>query len=1029
MFTVTSPDAQLKEAQGKYQSLTWEVESTTSVVGETIYVVPSLWASSQQSNLPGVPSISFSAVYTPGLNSEMTLNGVGDIWKNGRVILEYVNAKNFKIHLRFINVADTLGSLGANSINNNDRFVSKSYAGSQTTVYDVTRYLALQIYSSGGNAGVSNINYSAQPSRTTGVNYVISAGSQNADGFSLVDDTLFAFEIEDTNIGTDYFVGIFRVDPEPTNGQDYPTDLNLQFASIDGGISQADQFPYAKITSSTDIQNIGGKFIGAFGVDVSYFQSGFTYKFIIAYNKGGQWYSFVSDDIEQKSSELTPDAVYGNISYAVETYDSNSNTYPASNVCGISPYERVRLAVAMDKPSYLVLAQTNGASGNFDDNLVSVDIYIADSVLSTRDGDINFNSPGVIQPAVKEVTGVDVDSDIYQVLTEFRVPSGWAGLTKYVNFIWTFDMGDYFDFINTPMILNMASEVTDAVSDPVFSGEFTDVICNDLESAITLDLDLAASSNYDIVPIILKNGKALEEDLYTNDNFDQLVQSILSGDASAISSDTELQYTIDPTQLDARAEYCLRFVFKEELSDVSNPDGGDCDCFDFDATQTVESFNNFTTQLKFEFDAVSEIAALSTTVINWSVKAIGPNGNVLALENFTEASGEMTFEYPTPLFAEVDYEFLVTLENGCRYDAAFNMQSLVDNNVVRQITMADICDPPDANLYSAGCLNYPTIELSCDDINDQIIATKGGTILSTEISDVLSYSLTGFDGEFSDYSSPIDASEAWFKRYVEFSDGCPAVTIFKHIKCSFEELECADDIELSTVYDADAQTLTISKTGTVSCGYSSDDIEYSSDDGLNFDPYVSPIDVSLIDELILKRTLECSDGCPTVLHTETWNKSAKINCNYSDFDLSAAFDAGLNIHSALRINLDSDLDEDKLEYSVDGGEVFQDYTGGVSADVVLFKRTLEYPGCEPHVITKVSARDCCVAATGDFYVELFTPTAGTDEVTTSNNVSQIIGVYRNGVLVKTDIWSRVGNTITFSDRNFASGEWIVIQYK
>lgn len=1031
MLTITAPDAQIKEAQGQFQDLTWVVESTDLLVNQTIYVVPSFFASNLAADLPGVPSVYFSAIYKPSLaTSEMGLTGVGDIWKNGRVLIEYVTAKQFKIHLRFLNVADTRGSLGSTAINNNDRFLRKAYSnvpGFQgiDTVYDVLKYLALQIYTSGGEAVTSNISYRAQPINTQNFTYTFSVGNQQKNGFSAIGNTTFSFLIGEEFVGSEYYAGIYRVDAVQSN-DDYIDDLDVQYAKINDSVTQADQFPFNRFVAGTPIVHSGPNALGTFEIDNLYFNPFGTYRFFVVFKVGDQWYSKTSEPFSRDTQEIGPGPVYGDITYQIQTYDSNSLTYPASCVSGISPYERIKVCVSMDKATYLTSAQAEGASGTFDTNYVSIEGYQGLQMPNFKTGGLGADSP-LLQAFFPDVTGLDADSAEATACYEFRIPGSWAGSTRYLTFVFTFDMGTHTDYIYVPVVLNVNTENSTFVTNPQFSGDFTDVICSDFEGDVTLDLDLSdLPTGYDIIPMLIKNGKTLEEDLYLNDNLDRITSGIITGDDGASAGTTSLQFVFDAGELDPRAEYCLRLVFKEDISDTSNPDGVDCDCFDFDATQTVLSFNNSTTQLQFEFDAASYLTALSYEVQNWNIIAETVDGEVLASESFTDSSGSFTFEYPTPLFAEVVYKFNVILRNGCTYNAEFTMQSYVDNNVERVYTAEDICDPPDALFFSAGCLNYPTIEATCDDSGDTIALSNGGSILSTPTSDTLYYNTTGEDDAYSEYTTPVVATEIWAKRVVEFSDGCPDVEVYDYFTCEFTEQECSDDIGLETDYDPGAQTLAVSKTGTVVCGFSADNIQYSIDDGVTFTDYSTPLDVTSINEVVFVRTLECSDGCPEVTTELAWDKSNLLNCDYTDFELSTEYDDGLNVHSAVMVGTDSDLMTDNIEYSVDGGVTWSDYTAAVSADVVTFRRTLKYPNCDEEIIVRVSARTCCEIS-GDHKIYVETVSSG-DTVTVDENVADTIAVFRNGVYQTPSRWTRVGNTYTFNDRNFAPGEEIAIIY-
>lgn len=1025
MLTITAPSAQLSSAQFQYADITFEVASTTSLIGEVIYVRPALWKKNQVLTDPSVPSIGYKATYSTDLGtSEMTLFGVGEVWKNGRVLIEYVDAKNFKVHFRFLHLADWGGYLGANSINSLDYVIKKTFGDIGSSVYDIVKYLTFELTTSGGSAAVSNVPYQAKQRDKFTVSYALQAGAEAADGYSTAQDLTISFQVDGQFIGGDFYFGIFRND-QASGNLEYASDLNLQYCLFDGAVTQADQFPVDKINQGTLISLINGNYKGSITLDASYFQEGGTYQFFIAYNTGAQWHSWLSPDIIQRSAETAPGPVYGDVSYQVKTYDSNSNVYTASCVNGIAAYERVKVRVSMDKASYFTAAQAEGAQGTLVDNFVGVDVYFADRIVSFKKNDLFPLDPSITQPQSVDVVCSALGDECY-VEIDFRIPGIWAGSTRYVNFIWNFDLGDHHDYINTPVILEIPAENTTVITSSEFTGEFTDVICNTNEGDIILTLGVSLDDNYDIIPVLFRNGKIIEEDQYSNDNFPLLSEGIISGPGSALSSDTELVYTIDSGQLVPRTDYCLRFIFKAEGSDVSNPDGSSCTCFTFDAEQTVLSVNNFTAQLQFTFDAIDDLDFLGYEVETWTVKVTDQNDVVIANEVFLEGSGQMVFEYPTPLYADCFYNFEVLLTNGCRFSSEFIIQSHLDPLITVPLNNQDICDPDGSLQYISACLNNPTVEASCDDGSGSISLTKGGSVLSTPTLDKIQYSLNGFDGEFSDYSSPVITDEIWTKRVFETSDGCPDIEVLDHFVCVFTETECNDAPDVSTVYDADALELTILNTGTVECSFSSDTLEYSDDDGASFTTYAGPIDVTSIDELIIQRTLECSDGCPTVVKSITWNKSAKLNCDYSAFGLTVNYDEGLNVHTASRDGLDSDLITDSLLYSEDGGETFNTYSGGVSADVVLFMRILQFENCDQEIIAKASARSCC-EITGDHKLYYEDVNSG-NTVTVDQNVAQVVAVFRNGRYERTSNWSRVGNTFTFTNRDFASGEWVEILY-
>ena len=1002
---VNGPSSKVKESIGKWTELSYAVITEQSLIGKTLYVNVGAWLTTFLEGAVEQPDSGYSIVYLPiPSRREMVLFGASETWENYKVEVLYQTPTRFTIYVTFLFTSDLGGLIDDVEVPvNADRFTP----GVSPSVYDSPKFHLLEIYADGdGYRWYTQMKARFYENEWSVDTYV---SGVKTDGYSLTSDTIFSFEIPDKVPNFDYYAGVYRKDADEND--DYITDLELIYAQISGGVQQIGLDPegYFKANQSQDIHLVGGKYQGFVTIDKNYFEADSDYAFFIAYSEGGQWYAETHDFGEGAAQN----PIYGDLTRTVYDYNSTNQSYESDCVFGLSPFERVKLCASLDKASYDVALITGGESGSFDQNFIGVEVWTGNAVYNPgKDSTYFFNNANL----------TTTDSVVsFSACTEFRVPSSWEGLTKFVTFVFKFNVGDHIDYLYAPFRLNMASE--DSIySNPVFTDQdgnvLEDFYCMEDVDLLVVTLDSAFATGGDIIPILVKEGRVLEQDLYANLNFDTLGALIISGTNAYTAGTTSVQYVFDADLLTPQVEYCLRLISKNGVTE-DNPDPSPCACFDVDLTQTVEIVGEFisTISLSFLFDGI-----LSSEVQSVTIEALDA-GTVWGEYTGSGATGGFSFNVITGHVADIKYDFKITLENGCTYDFRTGLATfLLDGS--QTMKTVDVCNPPNDLFILAQCFNWPTLEFNCS--NGLTTPVTGGVFVSSITGSDLYYSLESEEGEWTAYTVPVTGA-SWWMWDLSFADDCPDITVHDYKECP---CDCDNSPTVAAVLSG--TDLIITGGGTLNSPTTSDDITYSTD-GVTFQAYTGPVDVTSFDDVSFLRVISYSDCCPYGLVAGQWLRYGSDDCDYSDFDLAAWYDTVLGTHNGGKIGTDASLYQDDLEYSLDDGLTWSTYSAGITGvNTVDWRRTLDYGNCDPVILTDQTVSPCCQEVATGVYSEVFTGLSSGNTVTLSRVPTEILNVLRNGAAIQPANYSLSVSALTISpDFGYYSqeDEFIIVIYK
>ena len=207
----------------------------------------------------------------------------------------------------------------------------------------------------------------------------------------------------------------------------------------------------------------------------------------------------------------------------------------------------------MDQDSYNAAVVENGVTGTYESNLVGIT------------AGITSEAPTIAPLSFDSAVNVD-DSGCADIV----VPDEWANTTKYIVFVYHFDLGTHQDFIYRTFRLGIGSNNANIQLTEIRDSEnnILKVLCNEL----TGNLFVTLSGDFSDCNLIVEVGEEGSNDYSTL----PVVGIVLSEGGAVVE--------LDVTKLQEDKTYCLRISCAEEPID---PDADLCECFDIDLTQTT----------------------------------------------------------------------------------------------------------------------------------------------------------------------------------------------------------------------------------------------------------------------------------------------------------------------------------------------------------------------------------------------------------------------------------------------------------
>lgn len=600
------------------------------------------------------------------------------------------------------------------------------------------------------------------------------------------------------------------------------------------------------------------------------------------------------------------------------------DTCCVENIC---PGDTLRLCSLMDEDEYNDNVIINGVTGDYDSNLVSRFVGIAGSLGS---GPFSFDSyPDVYNRLFSHYGCVDIP-----------ILEAWAGQTLYVVFVWHFDLGTHQDYIYKPYRVTVGGTSADISIVTIRNDDNEDItiLCTEYEGNVHVCLENAGDDCTARV-LIGESGTGV----YTDDPIIQADEDFSSG---------QLCVEIDGEYLEEGKQYCIRV---ECIDTPDDPGGITCQCFDVDVTQSVLAVGTGQSQVQIQFTTAITVDSVEVTA--------DPGGSA----SFESGNGIFQFNVPSINPIVVNYTMVIAV-GGCVYQQSFTLTTcnVVADSVNR---VFDMC----TGVISSGdtCDNLPVITTTCDEETGEIDATFDDSGINSTI-DTEDQEMSEDGTTWVALSVPTTPStgELFFRWTLTFTDDCKPLTVFGHHECDpATALECNNQPDLSEcMFDADAETLAIEDTGIYGSAVLNNNLQYSTDGGLTWSNYTSPISTSAFTDgqiTLFRLNPEYSDGCPQgpeVVQECIFGSDAS-NCDYSSFALACTRNGDDSFEAEFTGDT-TDLSVNQQQFTENGGASWSDWTGTpvvTASQFIIFRWVLQFEGCEPLTLISGCAKECCPA--------------------------------------------------------------------
>lgn len=902
-------------AAGQYTEIQCRFLSSVSVIGKVITFSPGIWFDSEPLMPTTTPTNNiFKATYPITGTVEMTWIG-STVLQNWRAQIEYIDALTFDVKFQFIPTTD-LNQYTHNSpaITNLGRFTQESLFLS--SVYNHDKSLLMSIWLEGDPDALETVAFPFQFGNWFGdsllpTTFSLQVGGNPSSGFIVGQDLDVTIHIDGSGdpviIGNDYFIGIIRETPE-TSGNLVDAH-ELGYAAVNGNVSGNVSTLNNPFISVIPLQNppglgLANQYETEATIEGVYFNPDHCYRIYIVFNVSGYWHVAKSESICNAGAPNVP--TYGAITTQIT---QGLNVFTEGCISNVSPGQVLEVCAIMSQSGYNTAAGTNGIPGTYLTNLEAINVY--DSI----DG----LTPG---QSLEEIDGLTFLSLSVDGCYTFTVPESWSNTTRFIVFEYVFLVNDpdepYRDYIYYAIPISIIDIETPGpvtlvsihnADDVVFPN---DRICLDYSGVVKLNINHADGPLYDI-QIIDPNGLVI----LTPADFSP------AGDAQII---------VDSNALSLDFPKCIKVIATPQS--ISIPV---CDCFNIELTQTMVQSGDVLQTVNLDWEVLLPPSPFSSIIIK--------QGSDPAQEFFTQ-TGTVTYLVPTNN-AKITLHFVITviLEDGCVYTTTPTIQVWnieADTNTLNY----DICTtPPDGSL---GCDNYPSIQYACTGVGSLATVTfNTSQITSVIATEVKEYSLDGGD-TWTPYTVAIVAP-AIARWSITYTDGCPDTIVSIYVTCLAPPLACNNVPKIQCLYDIDTDTFSIVTTINANGSTISDwHAEYSDDGGLTFVPYTIPFVVApTIDSIIAIINPEYADGCPQgPLRTCAWIRDEDaVNCDYSDYSLTSAYDSGSGAHIPTFTGDEDLLDLNIKEYSTDGGLTWATYVTNPIGQLVIFRWTIRFEGC------------------------------------------------------------------------------------
>lgn len=688
--------------------VTFEVDSTTSLTGNDIYIRPGLWL--QLNEPPSIATTASTQAYRfsyPVALGTITISPLPTLHPTLHVYsieVTITSDTRFTVDIRYLYKADRLDYDQYNPTLIDNLFhiekatirTSGIYNNGRASVYNENRLFRVEVTEIDPTTkGISSrVNFDTPttarfwcsdlydncdeciPSEcvstiVSGYTFALFRDGLQVPSISAFEDTTLRVVVElDSGSIDDFYIAVYRRD-NVRNDRVYWQDLDLAYALFDPGLNALTPSPIPlgpfQTGPVTFINNAANIYTAGIILDSSYFEVGAEYRFFVVINhSSGSSFSCYSDPF---FADAPAPPTYGDLSCDIYDYSSASNAYNTCCITSVACGERLKICVDMDETTYNDAVYTNNTSGSFATNFEAIGNIVME----------NLPTPADILTATQEYQFTTNATGTGGCVT-LRVPSAWAGETRYLVFVYVFkltvDGYTYRDYIYHPVKIVVSALSADLTLSSIVDEDATDIvaqgrICADYSGLLTLTIANAAGATYDFIPMIRQGTSGddwMEEDGYTNDNLDQLGNNIITATDDDFTG-SDATFTIDPRKMALGQTYCVKAIAKSTAA-ATNPV---CSAYDIDVTLTCDrvtsqGMGNVQADFTFTYD----ILAFAETIDNMRA-VFSYNGSQITGIPFYAEPGSATFSFVfvyEPLIT-FDIRLSLGLDTGCEYLETF----------------------------------------------------------------------------------------------------------------------------------------------------------------------------------------------------------------------------------------------------------------------------------------------------------------------------------------------------------------------
>ena len=852
IVTVDENKERLNVTQGQLVDDCCHFESTRPLTGLKLNVDFGLFKSVPLATSKLVPGFTITYPFAAGTYA-LTFNGLPEMYMNLSAELVVISSTEFVIQFRIVNVADLDAYIEIGSIPDNYQYWTKQRFSNAVNVYDQFKYLDCKVtvqFPDSLTTANSSILYKIKKWQTNPdfqlyKDYFI-LGSERVQGWRSGSDLDVWFNVPGVRVNSKWYGGIFDI--KALNTSAFWDDLKLQYAELgDIPVSAEPNFESSKIIASSGLMlESTDTFKGFFTIDQNYFQAGHSYQLFFIWEDSGEWYSSLSEVIQEEIINDLPEII-GNVTYEVEILEPSSLVVNAQCVNNLAPCQKVKMCFTLDIPSFNADMIANDLPYTFDE------VYGGFGSITNMQGDLSIyvteylqvNAPSIFTN-FDEITYVYSNGVSFKSCAEFTIPEDWAGTSRYLFFKFKL-------ILPTSQIFNpiipIAFTVVDFGDLPAYQDSGVDFVC-DNESQNFVFIPTTAASNM----IVKDNGKTLiESGIGTNDD-----DYIDGGDGEIIIDYSKLDYGI--------TDRCLCVI--SQFSEGAGVDPCPCDEIKIDYTLTPisDKYGIDSYYMVFNWDLTH---ILSDSDMAYFI-VIFPKGSSYQLNGVASGS----FSVNVDLSKTYVLEFTIGLIDGCFYYATYRVTK---GSKVGSILLCN--EPVPSPLLGLPCAEFPYLDTICSSTEaESVLNLAGGTTIEHK------YAYDP-DVEWFDYFATVPFTgydEVFFYAIVDPLDSvrCGQKTLFSSIRrqdCEgcYDPIPvnpCDGYLEIEQSYDDMLELLTLTSTIDPACVTPMDTGLMWSYDGIAYESYTDPIDVSGQNFVYYYQTIQCDDECE-VKASGTWDRT------------------------------------------------------------------------------------------------------------------------------------------------------------